>query len=393
MPRILLAHNYYLQSGGEDTAFSSDISLLRAKGHEVFEYIEENTKIANMSALSLARDTFWSRSSYQRMRETIQEFRPDIVQFYNFFPLISPSAYYACRDEGVPVGQYLFNPRLICPAATLYRDGQLCTDCIGKNPPLPGFLHGCYHNSRLHTFVVGAMVSFHHTLKTWNRAVDFYLSATEFYRGLYIEGGLPAEKIMLKSNYISGAPPFSQSKTPGSYALFVARLDPEKGVKTLLRAWRTLDIPLKIRGNGQMESEMRACVRENSMRQVEFVKRLDTEAFVKLRQNARFLVWTSEGYYETFGLAAVECFAQGIPVIASDIGVSAEIVKDGETGLLFKAGDANDLAAKAKWLWEHPDEAVRMGCNARREYEEKYAPEKNYQQLLDIYDQVLNAQK
>ncbi len=388
--RILLAHNYYLQSGGEDTVFESDNSLLRSQGHEVVEYIERNTQIASMRQLSVASSTIWSRSSYEKMRSEIERFKPNIVQFYNTFPLISPSAYYACKTFEVPIVQYLFNPRLMCPAASLYRDGHLCTDCIGKLFPWPGVMHGCYHHSRIQTFVVASMLSFHHLLKTWQEVVDIYLSATDFYRNLYTNGGLPSEKIIIKPNYIY-ADPGRADQSQGEYALFVGRLDLEKGVKTLLDAWKSLKIPLKIRGSGQLDQFMRDIVFQNNMMNVEFIERLEKDQLIELRSKARFLIWPSEGYYETFGLAAVECFAQGIPVIASRIGVMTEIVEDGKTGLLFNPGDPADLAIKVQWMWDHPEECARMGQNARKEYEEKYTAERNYEMLMKIYSQVLES--
>jgi len=391
--RILLVHNYYLQPGGEDTVFESDASLLRAKGHDVFEYIEKNEDIATMSQGAVAVKTIWSQASYKKMKRTIAEFDPDIVQFYNTFPLISPSAYYACKSVNVPVIQYLFNPRLICPSAKLYRNQKLCVDCIGRIPAWPGIVHGCYHDSHLHTLIVSSMTAFHHMIKTWDKAVDVYLSATEFYRGLYIKGGLPPEKIIIKPNYISDASGIPAQVSKGEYALFVARLDPEKGVKTMLNAWKSLSIPLKIRGNGQLEQAMRDFVLLNNMSNIDFVDRLDTNQLANLRKKARFLIWPSEGYYETFGLVAVECFAQGIPVIASNIGVLSEIVKDGKTGLLFNPGDSDELVEKVKWLWTHPEESKRMGQNARREYEEKYTAERNYQMLMDIYQKVIDNKK
>ena len=360
--KILFVHNYYKQKGGEDTVFESDVSLIRSKGHEVYTYIEDNEKIDSMPRIKVAFDTIWSHSSYHRMKETIQKISPDIVQFYNTFPLVSPSAYYACLDYQIPVIQYLFNPRLLCPAASLYRNQELCTDCVGKIPPWPGILHGCYHHSRLHTLIVGSMVTFHHVIGTWHSTVDFYLSATEFYRNLYIEGGLPSEKIIVKPNYIFYDPKTDIADAKGEYVLFIARLDPEKGVKTMMNAWKNLNIPLKIRGSGQLEGYVRDIIRLNKASKIEIISRLNAKELIILRKTARFFIWPSEGYYETFGLAAVECFAQGVPVIASNIGVMAEIVKDGETGLLFRPGDSADLAAKAQWLWDHPEEFCSHGA-------------------------------
>lgn len=389
--RVLNAHSYYLQPGGEDTEFEQETALLRSHGHEVYEYIERNERVHSLSPTALAVQTVWSRPSFNALSAEIRRFHPDLVHFHNIFPLISPSAYYASHALKVPVIQTLYNPRLICPAASFYRNGRLCTDCIGRFP-WPGVLHACYHHSRSETLVVVAMLASHRWLGTWAEKVSKFLVATAFYRDLFVRGGLPARKIAVKPNFVLSDPGYERGAFDGEYALFVGRLDPEKGVRTLLRAWQKLTIPLVIRGEGQLEEETRQFIEENGLSHITIVSRLAHHDLAHLMRRARFLVWPSEGYYETFGLAAAESYAAGVPVIASGIGVMKEMVRDFETGLHFAPADANDLAVKAQWLWNHPDEGLRMGANARREYENSFTSERNYQLLIRIYTQVLGKE-
>ncbi len=393
MLKILLVHNFYQQSGGEDVVFAAEVNLLREKGHAVIEYIEHNDRIRTMSKFDVAAQTLWSRNSYQRISDVLAKEKPDVVHFHNTFPLISPSAYYACQAAEIPVIQSLDNPRLICPSATFFRDGHLCQECMGKTPPWPSIAYGCYHNSRFHTSVVASMLTLHRLLKTWNEKVDTYLVATEFYRQKFIESGILASKIVVKPHFISPDPGVKPNLNSGDSAIFIARLDPEKGVRTILSAWKRMNIPLKIRGGGQLEKEVINFIHDNGLNQIELLGRLNDDELDQLRQSARFLVWPSEGYYETFGLAAVECFATGTPVIASRIGVMAEIVTDGVTGLHFNPGDPDDLAAKVQWAWDHPTEMSEMGKNARLEFETKYTAEKNYQMLIDIYQKAIKQYK
>ena len=384
--KVLYAHNYYLQSGGEDTAFNAEVNLLRDHGSEVLEYVEDNHNIASRSQLSVALQTVWSWDSYKKIKNTLCRERPQIAHFHNTFPLLSPAVYYACHEENVPVIQSLDNPRLLCPSANFYRDGKLCQDCLGKTPPWPSVLHACYHGSHMQTAVVASMLTFHRWRKTWKRQVDCYLVATEFYRRKFIEGGLPAKNIVVKPHFIYPDPGAGSEKSPGEYVLFIGRLDPEKGVRTMLDAWKALPhIPLKIRGDGQLEEEAREFIRSTQPTSVELIQRLPREGLTALIKNARLLIWPSNGYYETFGYVAVECFANGVPVIASDIGVMSEIVTNGITGLHFTPGDSSDLAEKVKWAWEHPGTMAEMGRNARKEYELKYTAERNYNMLMDIY--------
>ena len=389
--KILLVHNSYQQDGGEDEVFANERELLLSNGHEVVEYIRSNEEIRDYGIwdkTTLGLRAIWAWDSERELRELLKQERPDVAHFHNTFPLISPAAYSACQDAGVPVVQSLHNPRLLCPAATLQRDGHVCEDCVGKTLAWPGVLHGCYHDSTVQTGIVASMLTVHRFLKTWVRHVDAYIVFTEFYRRKFTAAGLPSEKIVLKPHFV--APDPGQTNDEQNYALFVGRLAAEKGVETLLGAWeRVMGIPLKIRGTGPLEDRVGLLAR-NSMYQVSLIPRVAKHDLMALLKKARFLIWPSLGNYETFGLVAVEAFACGIPVIASRLGSMAEIVEDGKTGLHFTAGDEVDLVAKVEWAWTHPQEMEAMGRAARREYDEKYTSAANYKRLMEIYEMVLS---
>jgi len=391
--RILTVHNRYQQPGGEDEVFRAEAELLERYGNTVSRLVFDNRDIPEgrslFGSLNLAGSTIWSRRSAARMSHAVRRLRPDVVHFHNTFPLISPAAYYACRKMGVPVVQSLHNPRLLCPAATFYRDGHVCVDCLGKAIPWPGILHACYHESRGQTAVVAAMLGVHRYLGTWEDKVDIYIVFSEFYRQKFIAGGLPEERVVVKPHFVHPDPGPRQGQA-GDYAAFVGRLDAEKGVHTLLRAWRQLpQVPLRIRGGGNLLGEVKRAIEAEYLSALEVVGRLPREDLVQLVKGARFLVWPSEGFYETFGLVAIEAFACGVPVIASRLGVMAEITQDGETGLHFVPGDANDLAVKVEWAWSHPQELRKMGERARCEYEAKYTAARNYAQLMEIYERAI----
>ena len=252
--------------------------------------------------------------------------------------------------------------------------------------PWPGVLHACYRNSRVQTGVVASMLMAHRYLNTWEKQVNAYIVFTDFYRQKFTDAGLPPKKISIKPHFVCPDP--GQGQTTQHYALFVGRLAAEKGVVTLIEAWeRSKSVPLKIRGTVLCRIEFRS-MRVFLTPVSELVPRLTRKDLVVLIQGARFLIWPSEGYYETFGLVAVEAFACGTPVVASRIGVMEEIVEEGRTGLLFTPGDAQDLAAKMEWAWSNPEAMKEMGRAARREYEAKYTAETNYQILMHIYEQA-----
>jgi glycosyltransferase involved in cell wall biosynthesis len=232
------------------------------------------------------------------------------------------------------------------------------------------------------------MLAGHRILGTWQEQVDAYIVFTEFFRQKFIDAGLPREKIFVKPHFLGADP--GMKETRGDYALFLGRLAPQKGVPTLLKAWRSLGhVPLRIAGAGPMERDVEQFVGENpSVCALSYLSR--KECFDSIKK-ARFLVCPSEGYGETFGLVAIEAFACGTPVIASRTGAMTEIVGDHKTGLHFTPGDPDDLAAKVRWAWTHPGEVDEMGRTARVQYKAKYTAEGNHRILMEIYSRARRA--
>jgi glycosyltransferase involved in cell wall biosynthesis len=387
--KVIEIHNHYIQPGGEDEVFEAEMDLLNRMGHEVMTFVRDNYEINKMNPISVAVSSIWSKESNNKLKRLLKKLQPDVAHFHNTFLLISPSSYYACYEKGIPVIQSLHNPRLLCPAATFYRNGSVCEECMRSALSWPGVYHACYHNSRFQTSIVAVMTTIHRWLNTWREMVDIYVVFTDFYRRKFIEGGIPADKIVIKPHFIHPDPGSRENKF-GNYAVFIGRLEPAKGVGTLLKAWRKLkEIPLKIRGDGLLLDYVRDFTKKYNLEFIELIARLDKEELYSLLKDACFLVWPSEGYYETFGLVAIEAFACGVPVIASSIGSMAEIIEDGRTGLHFIAGNPDDLANKVEWAWTHPKEMSEMGREARSEYELKYTAEKNYKMLIEIYETAI----
>jgi glycosyltransferase involved in cell wall biosynthesis len=388
--KVLAVHNRYQQPGGEDQVFLAETALLESYGHRVVRYSTHNDRVAEMNRLALAGNTLWNSSTYRELRALIRQERPHVAHFHNTFPLVSPAGYYAAKAEGVPVVQTLHNYRLLCPNALFFRDGRVCEDCMGKVIPWPGVVHKCYRGSRAASGLVTAMLTTHRVLRTWTEMVDAYVALTEFARRKFVEGGLPAEKMVVKPNFVYPDPGPGEGR--GGYALFVGRLSPEKGVGTLLAAWERLDrqVPLKVVGDGPLREQVVEAPDRHPC--VEYLGYRPAEEVHALMKEASMLVFPSE-WYETFGRVAAEAFATATPVIAADIGAIAELVEHGHTGLRFRPGDPEDLAAQVGWFLSHPEEHARMRREARAEFEAKYTAERNHQMMMEIYESALEREE
>jgi glycosyltransferase involved in cell wall biosynthesis len=276
----------------------------------------------------------------------------------------------------------------MCPAATLYRDGKPCEDCVGRAFPWPAVKHACYQHSRAKSALVGSMLAAHRLAGTFETKVDRYIVSTKFYQDKFAAAGLPLDRTVLKPHFVESDPGVREHR--GNYALFIGRLAVEKGVPTLLKAWERLPhVPLRIRGDGPLAHDVQAAASTEGS-PITIVPRLPSQDLFQLIKGARFLVWPSEGLYETFGLVAIEAFACGVPVISSRSGAMQEVVTDGRTGIHFRPGDPEDLVEKVNWAWTHPEALETMGNLARLEFEAKYTSEKNIAMLSQIYQQALS---
>lgn len=380
--RILTIHNRYQLRGGEEECYEAEVSLLQRMGHDVEVYEENNNRLTALNTAALATRTVWSQKTYDDIRRCLKQQSYDVVHVHNFFPLISPSVYYAVKAERVPVVQTLHNYRLLCPNGLFFRDNQLCEDCTGKVIPYPGVLHGCYRNNQVASAGVATMLGVHRAIATWTKMVDAYVCLTEFAKQKFIKGGLPSDKILVKPNFVNFDSDVGSGN--GGYALFVGRLSTEKGLDTLLAAWKHLGIhiPLKIVGDGPLADSVAQAVKH--LPQVEWLGRKSLVEVHALMGQAMFLVFPSK-WYETFGRVAIEAFAKGTPVIAANIGAISEIVANGRTGLHFQPGVEEDLVDKVKWVLANPEKLAQMRIEARLEFEAKYTAQKNYEQLMQIY--------
>jgi glycosyltransferase involved in cell wall biosynthesis len=390
--KILLVHNSYQQPGGEDVVFDQERQLLERTGHQVVTYCRsnsENNGYFALKQLALVERMVWARDSRREIAGLLHRQKLDVVHVHNTFLMVSPSIYWACREADIPVVQTLHNYRLLCPAAIFFRHGHVCEECL-EHSLWRGVLHGCYRDSRAETSAVALMLTVHRWLATWSEMVDCFIALSGFSRQKFIEGGIPAEKMAVKPNFVY-ADPGCRSRS-GEYALFIGRLSPKKRVVTLLAAWQCLQarIPLRIIGGGPERESLEAHTLQMGLSDVRFLGQLPRDEVIAALKKAWCLIFPSE-WYENFPVTIAEALACGVPVVCSRLGAMEEIVTDGRTGLHFTPGDADDLAAKVEWAWAHPEEMAAMGRAARAEYEAKYTAERNYEMLMEIYTKAIAA--
>ena len=385
--RILLAHDHYRSSApsGEDAVFRNERALLEKNQNEVVPFERFNDDIDDSELgkrVRLALEGAWSKPAYEELSDLIRRTRPDLVHFHNTFPLISPSAYAACQDNGVAVVQTLHNYRLVCAGALLTRDGHPCEDCVGTSL-LPALRHRCYRGSLPATSAVVWMLASNRRRGVYRRMVNRYIALTGFAASRLIAGGLPSGRMEVKPNFLPDAPPVGRGD--GNYAIYVGRLSEEKGVRTLLEAWTRVDgFPLKILGDGPLRGELEQQARRSAL-PIEFMGFRPRGEVLDMVAAAEIQIIPSE-WYEGFPMVVLEAYSCGTPVLASRIGSLDEIVVEGESGLKFEPGNPADLVNRLNMLRANRSRLRAMRTAARALFEEKYTAARNYSRLLEIYD-------
>ena len=436
--RILLVHNYYGSSApsGENKVFEAERAMLEKHGHEVAVYTRHSDEIRNEPRNTLnTRNVgivFWGGFRVFRVLSGVnkiygllkgalctvgnplaarevarkcREFKPDVVHFHNTFPLISPVAVWAA-SKYAPVVMTLHNYRTACAAGVPTRGGKVCSLCLDKKCVWDGFKHRCYRGSLLATLPLAMNIAiYRRLLPKW---VKRFIVLSEFQKGKMVEYGWPEEKIVVKGNFINHVEHVEQVERKDQI-VYVGRLSKEKGVETLIKAFRLLcdddfsrierkdrkvngdgenplcpvrplRLKLVIVGDGVDRQELELLAQGLP---VEFVGQKPHEEVNEILSESKALVSPSE-CWETFGLAAAEAMSVGTPSVVANLGGLPDIVQDGRFGEIFEAGNFEACAAAIERLLSRPyyDE---MCAAAKREAETKYSEEANYGQLMEIY--------
>jgi len=395
--KVLLVHNFYGSEApsGENVVFEAEKALLENKGHTVQLFTRHSDEVRSQGlrgGVKAAAAVPWNPFAAAALRKRIDSFQPDVVHTHNTFPLISPAIFHAI-GRGAARVLTLHNYRLLCPAAIPMRRDTVCTDCIQRRSVLPALQHGCYRDSRLATLPLAMSVALHRMSGTWLHQVDAFIALSNFQKNMMAVGGLPIEKIYVKPNFYAGRPVLQPFSSRTEKVVFVGRLGREKGVHTLIEAWRRwgrANAPvLQVIGDGPLRESLQIQARDLP---VEFLGQISAELAQRAIAESKLLVLPSE-CFEGFPMVIREAFAFGTPVAVSQLGPLPDIVQDGENGVVFEPANPESLFNVVHRLWQEPEQLAKLGLGARRQFDEKYNEEANYNMLMAIYEAAIKRSR
>jgi len=388
--KILLIHNFYRFRGGEDRYVEILTEVLKQHGHQVIHFLNDSRSILEFSFLQKCMIPFQlihSAGANRRLERLVREEKPDLAVTHNLFPLFSLSLLKVLKKRDIPILKRLENYKFLCLNGLFLRNNfQVCEVCKHGNF-FPGIIHRCYQRSFFNSLGIALSEFIHRRLRTVIRTTDLFLATSKFVQDKFVEAGFPREKIIVHPNFLD-FPPLDAPSQAEDYAVYVGRLSEEKGLWTLLKAFKNLiNIKLRILGEGPLQKELKEFARLHQMKHVTFEGYIDGPSKREMVKKALFLVFPSE-CYESFGYSIIEAYACGVPVVASDIGGARELVEENRTGCLFEPGNPQSLQNQIQSLLISQDRLLLMKQEALNRAKTLYTGETGYHYLMDIFNSL-----
>lgn len=398
--KILFINKFLRHVGGAETVFFDEMRWLEAQGHTVIPFgMAHPDNIPSPYAhhwvqqidyarptLQQLRDMIWSKEAARKLTGLIKETRPDIAHLHNIYHQLSPSILTPLTQAHIPTLLTAHDYKLICPNYRLYTHDGPCQRCV-QSHPWHSVRHKCHKNSRPASTLVALETALHRHRRAYQPLARI-IAPSHFMRHKLIQGGLPAQKVVWLPHAVETHPPHPIQPTPLAQRppalLYAGRLEPEKGLHTLLAAAQQLpDITFLLAGTGSLADE----IKQKRLANLHLLGKLAPGKLQQLRQEVRLEVIPSV-WYEVFGMSAVEAMQTGLPVIASRIGGLPDVVQHEQTGLLVPPGRVSNWVQAIQHLMQDTDYAQKLGDTGRDYAHTHFHPQKHTQALLQLYREI-----
>ncbi|HTR53768.1 MAG TPA: glycosyltransferase family 4 protein [Kofleriaceae bacterium] len=398
--KVLLVNKFFFRNGGSETVFFDERQFLIDSGVSVCdfsmkdernlptdfgEFFVSNTSyrgdtLRPLASLSAAIALVHSFEAVAKFGLLLESERPDIVHCHNIYHQLTPSIIHVAKSRGIPVVLTLHDYKTVCPTYLRLRHGELCSACLDGSF-INVLRNRCAGGSVAKSALLYAEAMVHKMARTYERA-DVVIAPSQFLADAVASRFDPSRVRVLPNGIdISRTKP---SGRDGGFVVFFGRVAIEKGIRTLLRAFRAFAgcAPLKICGDGPLLSAL-----QSSDSGVEFLGHRSGDDLTRIVRDASVVVVPSE-CYENCPMSVLEAMGHGKPVVASRIGGIPELVIDGETGLLFEPGNAQQLAEAVLGLMSNPEQRLALGRAGRQRLEERFSLERHNRDLLRVYHAV-----
>lgn len=388
--KILMIHNEYAKPSGEEHASQGIANLLEKNGHKVNWYKRSSKEIvgSKIGQIKAFFTGIYNPSSKKSLAKVLDEYKPDIVQVQNLYPLISISIFDEIKKRNIPIVMRTPNYRLFCPSGLFYTNNKVCEECVTSS--LKEF--SCIKNNCESSYFKSTGYALRNFVSRKSEKitsnVDVFISQSLFQKKQFIKFGIEENKIGILPA-LSPKENFEIKEKEGEFISFVGRVSLEKGILNFIEVAKLLpELEFAVAGN---YSGFEAIVK-NSPKNIKWFGFLSGEELDNFYLNSKIVVIPSE-WYEGFPNIAVQAMQFKKPLICSNIGVFTSFINDGINGLLFRPGSSVDLKNKIITLVENQELANKIAINGHIESKTIYSHESIYSELIKIYNLAIENNK
>jgi glycosyltransferase involved in cell wall biosynthesis len=345
--------------------------------------------------ISAVIGVFYEPRILKDLEKIIRKEKPVIAHIHNVYHRFPYGIIDVLRKHGVKTIWWLHDYKWICPNHQLFTQGKTCMRCNRKN-----YLQAIVRRCQVHSLsksMIACLFAYFVYWNRYNKRIDCFIAPSRSAFSQYTRFDFPVSKICVLHHFNPVTvevikKPSAAERPEEPYALYAGRLEENKGLDHLVRAFGGAGYRLRIVGAGNYERILKKYCSDNRFTSIDFAGYVPPENLPDYFLKSLFIVVPSV-WYEVFGLAIVESFNYAKPVVAADIGAIPEIVEDGKSGLLYRSGDAEDLRGKVRWMFEHPEPVKQMGLYAWKSVQQKFSPENYWKELNSLHASLMTVRE
>ena len=383
-------------SGGAGKYFEILADLLEEYGHDVTTFEPRNSKYQrdlpsdvnfdNPSLIDIYK-FIYNKEAQIKLRKKLNSNSFDIAHLHIYYGKLSSSILPEIKSAGIPIIQTLHEYKIICPVSKLYNGVEICKKCKGNQ------FHNVITNRCNRGNFLRSILSYIESSVSLSmgsqKLIDHFITVSDYQKNILIDMGIAPEKLTTVHNFIDAEHiPVNFEKE--NYILYFGRIEKEKGIDTLLEAMSKIkkNTRLVFMGDGGYSNHLVKTIEKNNFKNIDFIGFKTGRELISVIMNASIVIVPSI-WYEPFGYTVVEAMACGTPVIGSNLGGITEIIDEDKNGMIFNAGNSDELADKINYLISSPTLIKEMGKSARFKIENSFSKGKHYNDILNVYKRFI----
>lgn len=407
--KILLVNKFHYLKGGSETYYFGLGFLLAQHGHDVIyfsmkdpknrpcsqeqyfvDHVDFNSPMAKWNMVKAGLKMLYSLEAGRKLEKLIEKEKPDIAHLNIFQSQLTASVVDVLYKHQIPIVYTMHDLKSLCPCYTMLTHGSICEKCSGGNY-FYCIKNKCMKDSLAKSLLAAVEAEVYRIKRTYQK-MDLIITPSAFYKQKLEAAHITYAPVIHIPNFLPQNAEQVSNIVRGTYFLYFGRLSKEKGILTLVEAYKraSLKLPLYIVGTGPIKEEIEQRIRNLALnKRVKMLGYKQGKELHDLVANSLCVILPSE-WYENGPYSAIEALQMGRPLIGANIGGIPELING--NGRLFPSGNIDALAKSMVDLEKLGDQDYIKFCKASRQlYLNQYGNPEKYEQIVEVYQKVIQC--